>query len=185
MVKSGGVYRPGGKSGTGGAGSLQSSSGTIEVRRLEGLWHAVRCHARALGENEPTIHRPLKPRIRNSLSPGAHPFFLTMATMTSSRSTKLRTMLWRHVSTCSWACWETSGERSMPSGCALSAQNIKRSGSDGGHPEIGDHAWNHIHLGHPSVPVLRGSSERTTAPLRPESQFLRLAPGVFNAAGAA
>src|SRR3981081_2486719 len=29
----------------------------------------------------------------------------------------------------------------------LSAQNIKRSGSDGGYPEIGDHAWNHIHLG--------------------------------------
>src|SRR3982074_3243442 len=29
----------------------------------------------------------------------------------------------------------------------LSAQNIKRSGSDGGYPEISDHAWNHIHLG--------------------------------------
>jgi hypothetical protein len=36
-------------------------------------------------------------------------FFLTWATMAWSRSTKLPTMLWRHVSTCSWACWDTCG----------------------------------------------------------------------------
>ena len=59
-------HKPGGKSGTGGARSLQSSSGAIEVRRLERLRHAVRCNARAFGGNEPTIHRPLAPRIRQS-----------------------------------------------------------------------------------------------------------------------
>ena len=57
-------HKPGGKSGKGGARSLQSSSGAIEVRRLERLRHAVRCNARAFGGNEPTLHRPLVPRIR-------------------------------------------------------------------------------------------------------------------------
>jgi hypothetical protein len=33
--------------------------------------------------------------------------------MTSSQSTKLMTTLWRHVSTYSWACWETSGRKAF------------------------------------------------------------------------
>ena len=36
-------------------------------------------------------------------------FYLTMATMTSSRSTRPPTMLWRPVSAYRWACWETFG----------------------------------------------------------------------------
>src|SRR5206468_2196187 len=57
-------HRPCGKSGTGGARSLQSSSGTIEIWRLERLRNAVRCNARAFGENEPATHGPLASRIR-------------------------------------------------------------------------------------------------------------------------
>ena len=37
------------------------------------------------------------------------PFFFTMGDYDMVAISKLRTTLWQRVSTCSWACWETSG----------------------------------------------------------------------------
>src|SRR5262249_12877924 len=57
--------RPRGRSGAGGAPTLQSSNCALEIRRLGRLWHGARRYAAAFGGHESEIGRPLVVRRRH------------------------------------------------------------------------------------------------------------------------